>query len=54
MTKIISLETSDAKFYNHIIFVLYYIDQNGDLGIRAGLINRDAGSTKQNLSTDTK
>jgi hypothetical protein len=32
-----------------IVYILYYIDQNDNLGIRTRLINRDRGSTSNKL-----
>jgi hypothetical protein len=31
---------------NFVLYNLYYVDQNNDLGTHAGPINRDGGSTR--------
>jgi hypothetical protein len=46
--KIIPLENTTFKFFSDIYFVvynLYYVGQNDDLGTRAGPIHQDGGST---------
>jgi hypothetical protein len=46
--KIILLESTTSEVSNDIYFEvydLYYVDQNDDLGTRAGLIHRDGGSS---------
>jgi hypothetical protein len=47
--KIIPLESTMFKVSSDIYFVvydLYYVDQNDDLGTRVGPIHRDGGSMR--------